>query len=157
MGKENLLHVGLCKLEPVQVVHKMCLFRNPAKPRGYDKRIRQTFQQLREWIVCCGLEPRNLLHIGVPVLEDKQLIMYDCCIEFPFPVLEEHRDITLRVLPGGEYALLRVEKTPARIAKAIQLFYSDYVPRNALILDEERPTYEIYYEDTMEYCVPIQK
>ena len=97
------------------------------------------------------------MHIGVPVLEDKQLIMYDCCIEFPFPVLEERGDISLRVLPGGEYALLRVEKTPAKIGKAIQLFYSDYIPRNALILDEERPTYEIYYEDTMEYCVPIQK
>lgn len=97
------------------------------------------------------------MHIGVPVLEDRQLIVHDRCIEYPSPLVEEHSDFSLTVLPAGEYALLRVEKRPARIGKAIQLLYSDYIPKHALIVDDERPTSEIYYEDTMFHCVPIQK
>jgi DNA gyrase inhibitor GyrI len=153
MTKHDFLHVGICKLEPVQVIYKTCLFRDP--PQGYDKRLRQTFQLVREWIVRFGLDPMGLLHIGIPTLENKQLIMYDCCIEFPLPMMEKSDDLALRSLQGGDYALLRVEKTPAKIGKAIQMFLADYIPENHLVLDEERPIYEIYYTDTIEYCVPI--
>lgn len=157
MAKQNLLHVGICKLDPIQVVYRTCLFQNPTVTQNYDKRIRQTFQLVREWIVCFGLDPKKLLHIGIPTLENKQLVTYDCCIEFLFPIMENNCDIALRTLPGGDYAVLRVKKTPAQIRHAIDTFLSEHIPDNGLIFDENRPTYEIYYEDTMEYCVPIQK
>ncbi len=157
MIKQNLLHVGTCKLEPVQVVYKTCFFggRLENYDRRVDKRIREAFQVLREWVVRFGLDPQDLLHIGIPTLQDKLLIQYDCCLEFPLPMLEKSADLALRILPGGEYALLRVEKTHAKICKALQRFYADYIPENHLLLDEERPTYEIYYKDMLEYCVPI--
>ncbi|HSB03424.1 MAG TPA: hypothetical protein VLE49_22425, partial [Anaerolineales bacterium] len=58
---------------------------------------------------------------------------------------------------GREIALLQVKKTPAKIGKALQRFYADYIPENHLVLDEERPTSKIYYKDTLEYCVPLLK
>ncbi len=157
MIKQNLLHVGICKLEPVQVVYKTCFFggRQENYDRRVDKRIREAFQVVREWVVRFGLDPKDLLHIGIPTLEDKVLITYDCCIEFPLPMMEKSDDLALRTLPGGSYTLLRVEKTPAKIRSALQSFYGDYIPENHLVLDEARPTYEIYYKDTLEYCVPI--
>jgi DNA gyrase inhibitor GyrI len=157
MAKRDLLHVGICKLEPVQVVYKTCLFRSTSLLGSYDRRIRETFQIVRERIACFGLDPEKLLHIGIPTLENKQLVTYDCCVEFLFPLMENNCDIALRTLPGGDYDVLRVEKTPAKIRKAIDTFLAEYIPDNGLIFDENRPTYEIYYEDTMEYCVPIQK
>ncbi len=157
MNKQNPLHVGICKLEPLQVIYKVCLFggRLENHDSRIDKRIRQAFQSLREWVVCFGLDPKHLLHIGIPTVEDKYLILYDCCIEFPLPMMEKKNDLALRILPGGEYALLRVEKTPAQIRKAIREFLGNYIPENHLLLDKERPVYEIYYKDTLEYCVPI--
>ena len=31
----------------------------------------------------------------------------------------------------------------------------DYIPDNQIVIDEMRPVYEIYYEDILEYCVPV--
>jgi len=153
MTKHAPLHVGVCELEPVQVIYKTCIFRHSRE--NYDKKIRLAFQVLREWTVRFGLDPKQSLHIGIPTIEDKQLIMYECCIEFPLPMMEDNVEIQLKTLPGGNYAVLQVEKTPTKIGKAIQVFYADYIPDNNLLIDHERPIYEIYYEDTMEYCVPI--
>jgi len=153
MAKQSLLHVGICELEPAQVISKTCIFRHPKE--NHDKKIRQAFQTLREWTVRFGLDPKRLLHIGIPTVDDKQLIMYECCIEFPIPMMEEDANIQLKTLPGGVYAVLRIEKSPAKIGNAIRRLHADYIPDNDLVIDSERPTYEIYYEDTMEYCVPI--
>ena len=153
MRKHETLHVGICKLEPVQVIYTMCIFRH--RNENYDKKIRQAFQSLREWTVRFGLDPKQLLHIGIPTVDDKQLVMYECCMEFPLPMMEDNAEVQLKTLPGGNYAVLRIEKTPAKIGKAIQRFHADYIPDNDLVMDDERLTYEIYYEDTMEYCVPI--
>jgi DNA gyrase inhibitor GyrI len=153
MTKHDLLHVGICNLESVQVIYKMCIFRHSQE--NHDKKIRQAFQMLREWTVRFGLEPKQLLHIGIPTIDAKQLIMYECCIEYPIPMMEDNPDIRLKTLTGGNYAVLIIEKTPTKIRRAIQRFHADYIPDNDLVLDEQRPTYEIYYEDTLEYCVPI--
>jgi hypothetical protein len=48
-----------------------------------------------------------------------------------------------------------VEKLPSRIGPAIRAFRGDYLPDRGLIPDEDRPVYEIYFKDTLEYCVPI--
>ena len=153
MIKRELLHVGIIDLPALRVAHKLCIF--PTDPRNHDKQIRTAFQVLREWIVSFGLDPEVLLHVGIPTLDNKVLLMYDCCIEFPLPIDEDGDDIRLKSLPGGKYAVLRIEKTPGKIARAIRQFHGDFVPENQIVVDESRSVYEIYYKDTMEYCVPV--
>lgn len=76
-------------------------------------------------------------------------------MEYPLPFLDEASQVSLGELPGGRYAVMRVDKTPAVIRKTIHQFNSLYIPENGLVQDEHRPVYEIYYEHTMEYCVPV--
>lgn len=46
--------------------------------------------------------------------------------------------------------------TGPRLSKKTSITrYQEYVPQNRLQIDALRPTYEIYYESTLEYCVPI--
>lgn len=127
----------------------------PTSSQNHRTRIHKTFQILREWVVGFGLDPDTLLHIGIPSLDDQGLTAYDCCIEFPLPIDEECDGVSQKTLPGGKYAILRVKKSPALISRAIRQFQGDYIPDNRISVDQNRPIYEIYYVDTMEYCVPI--
>ena len=102
-----------------------------------------------------GLDPNSLLHIGIPTLDDKGLVSYDCCIEFPLPIEQDGGEIRQKTLPGGNYAILRIDKDSRKIAKTIRQFHADTIPDHQILVDESRPIYEFYYEDTMEYCVPI--
>ncbi|MGZ6317603.1 MAG: GyrI-like domain-containing protein [Anaerolineales bacterium] len=146
--------MGIANLPPIRVVHKLCVF--SGNPKRYpDPRIRKSFQSLREWLVGYGLDPDDLLHIGIPTLDNDDLVTYDCCIEFPLPIDDESEGIRQELLPGGRYAILRIEKKPNKITKAIREFRGDYIPDNQLDIDASRPVYEFYYVDTMEYCVPI--
>jgi DNA gyrase inhibitor GyrI len=142
------LDVELRDLPDLRVVHSLLLFR--AITINPDKVIRPAFSRLRQCVTEFGLDPDTLLHVGVPQLDDRQLVSYDCCIEFPIPA-----DVNLKTLPGGCYAILSVEKTPAKIGPAIRTFRGDYLPDHGLFVDEERPVYEIYFKETLEYCLPI--
>jgi DNA gyrase inhibitor GyrI len=153
MLSKTVLHVGITSLSSIQVAHKLCVF--PASLDRPFKKINETFHALREWVVNFGLDPDTLLHIGMSSLDDKVLVTYDCCIEFPLPIQGMNNDVDVKSLPGGTYAILRIEKKPSIISKSIRQFQSDYIPENQLVVDENRPIYEIYYVDTMEYCVPI--
>ena len=153
MPVKDLLHVGITNLSPIQVAHKLCVFRaSPTKP---FKKINETFRSLREWVANFGLDPDTLLHIGIPSVDGEVLITYSCCIEFPLPIDEAGRGVDVKLLPGGTYAILRIEKKPTKISQAIRQFHGDYIPENQIVADESRQIYEIYYLDRMEYCVPI--
>ena len=106
----------------------------------------------------------NFLHVGTATLNEIQvatkscifpIINYNCCIEFPYPIDEVINGILVKTLPGGLYTILRMVKDPAVIARSIRQFTGDYIPDNEIILDQTRPVYEIYYDDEMEYCVPV--
>ena len=153
MPSKNLLHVGITDLSPIRAAHKLCIF--PASPNKPYKKINEMFQSLREWVVIFGLDPDKLLHIGIPSLDNKDLISYGCCIEFPLPIEDDSHGVDIKSLSGGTYAILRIKKKKSKISKAIRQFHGDYIPENQIIIDEHRPIYEIYYADTMEYCVPI--
>jgi DNA gyrase inhibitor GyrI len=146
----GLIDVEIRVLPKLAVLHKFILFRHEIL--NPDKVIRPAFRTLRERVTMFGLDPDTLLHIGVPELVDGELISYDCCIEFPLP--ESPDDV--KILHGGRYAVLTVEKTPSKIASAIRTFRGDYLPDHGLVSDEERPVYEIYFKVTLEYCVPIR-
>jgi DNA gyrase inhibitor GyrI len=144
------LPVELRTLQELQVTHRLLLFLSA--PGNPDRVIRLAFKMLRQCVTEYGLDPDTLLHVGVPELADGMLISYDCCIEFPLPEsLDE-----VKILPGGRYAVLTVEKTPSKIASAIRTFRGDYLPDHGLVPDEEHPVYEFYFKDTLEYCVPIR-
>ena len=137
-------------LPDLSVVHRLLLFHG--EKLNPDALIRPAFRSLRERVSGFGLDPDSLLHVGVPELADGQLTSYDCCIEFP---LSDGMD-AVKILHGGDYAVLPVEKKPARIGPAIRTFRGDYIPDHGLVVDEERPVYEYYFKDTLEYCVPIR-
>ncbi|HEY5731637.1 MAG TPA: hypothetical protein VIS72_16430 [Anaerolineales bacterium] len=91
MTKQSPFHVGICELKSPQVIYTTCIFRHSKE--NCDKEIRQAFQMLREWTVRFGLDSKQLLHIGIPTMDEKQLVMYECCIEFPIPMMEEDADL----------------------------------------------------------------
>ena len=64
--------------------------------------------------------------------------------------------VDIKELPGGRYDVVKIGKDPQTIDESIGRFYQIYVPENNLRVDGARPVYEIYWEDTMEYCVPIR-
>jgi DNA gyrase inhibitor GyrI len=137
-------------LPDLTVIHRFILFHDQAL--NPDPVIRPTFRALRARLAGFGLDPDTLLHVGVPELADGQLVSYDCCLEYPLP---DNND-DLKILPGGRYAVLTVEKSTSKIGPAIRTFRGDYLPDHGLIPDEQRPVYEIYFKETMEYCVPIR-
>jgi len=62
----------------------------------------------------------------------------------------------------GRVVLARVEIIAPQRPNSLELkleigqFFAEYVPQYQLILDATRPSYEVYYAQTMDYCVPIQ-
>ena len=145
----SFLDVEMRALPDLQVIHHFILIHSD--PGNPDKIIRPAFRALRERVMEFGLDPDSLLHVGVPELADGHLVSYDCCIEFPLP---ERLD-QVKNLPGGRYIVLSVEKKPSKIGPAIRSFRGDYIAEHGLIPDEDRPTYEIYFKEFMEYCIPI--
>jgi len=153
MAKNQHLHIGTAAMEEIQVLSRRCVFPNPnASP---DKKIRAAFKHLREAVSGFRFDPDSLLHIGIPVMDDQHLLTYDCCIEFPFPMDAPQSEIHQITLPGGPYIILRMEKKQPVIARSLRQFIGDYIPENEIIPDPDRPTLEIYYEHTMEFCLPI--
>jgi DNA gyrase inhibitor GyrI len=117
--------------------------------------IGECFQRVQDWVRELGYDPYAMLTIGVPKVENGQLSSYECCEQIPGEVTNGTDGIGIKELSGGRYAVVSIEKEPAIIGDSIRRFYQEYVPNNGIGIDGTRPTYEIYYESTMEYCVPI--
>jgi AraC family transcriptional regulator len=115
--------------------------------------VRGCFQHVQSWVKEAGYAP--LLTLGAFEKVDDQLLSYDTCVQVPEEVTTGSDDIGIKELPGGRYAVVSIEKAPAVIGDSIRRFHQEYVPQNNLAIDDARPSYEIYYESTMEYCVPI--
>jgi DNA gyrase inhibitor GyrI len=128
---------------------------NP-EPGDFANQIRQVFQRLQTWVRALGYDPYTLLTIGVVKITDGRLSSYECCVQVPEEVQGGGSDeINFQDLPGGHYAVVAIEKDPVIIGDTIGCFYQEYVPQNHLQIDGARSTYEIYFQTTMEYCVPI--
>lgn len=155
MITHDLLNVSICTLEPLRVVFRQCVFRNPHP--NINKQIQDTFKFLRQWSACMRLNPAEFVEVGIPRIEDDRLISYTCCLEYVLPSIDENADVSLGELPGGRYAVLRVEKNPTRMEQAIWLFKTAYLLENHLQQDPRRPVYEIFHEKELEYCVPVLK
>jgi DNA gyrase inhibitor GyrI len=93
--------------------------------------------------------------IGAINKADGKPSSYDCCIQVSEVVRDGSGDVNVRELPGGRYAILTLAKDTKIAGSSISRFFQVYVPENKSEVDGTRPTYEIYYENKMEFCVPI--
>jgi len=138
-------------------VHAACI-RCPAQvDQGqFSHAIRESFQKVQQWVKGLGPDPYTSLTIGVIHQAGGQPSHYDCCVHVPEGTPAGGDEMDIQDLPGGRYAVLAIIKDPAVIGPTIGRFYQEYLPRSGLQVDASRPTYEIYFERTMEYCVPLQ-
>jgi DNA gyrase inhibitor GyrI len=147
------LSVSVRDLLPVEVAYTRCHVEQAAG--NFSDQIRDGFQAVKDWAMQQGYDISGLRVIGVPQVIDGQLKSYDCCIELPEPVQVNPETIQTKSLVGGQYAVLTLEKDSASISDFIGRFFAEYVPEHQLVLDNHRPSYEIYYEHLMDFCVPI--
>jgi DNA gyrase inhibitor GyrI len=147
------LSVSIQELSSIRVA---CIDYLPGDQQsGFDQGIRQCFQRLQAWVKELGYDPYALLTIGVPHVQGNQLVKYTCCVQAPETIQSGSQEIGIQELPGGHYAVMTIQKDPAIIGSSIGRFYQEYISQHSLVIDAARPTYEIYYQDTMEYCVPV--
>jgi DNA gyrase inhibitor GyrI len=145
------------KVRDLPAVHAACL-RCPALPdQGqFSQAIRESFLKVQQWVKGLGQDPHASLTIGVIHQAGGQLSHYDCCVQMPEGTPATGDEISIQDLPGGRYAILTITKDPAVIGPTIGRFYREYLPQSGLQVDAARPTYEIYFDHTMEYCVPLK-
>jgi|GEM_PF-209835 len=146
------LSVSIKDLPPVHVAY--IEYRPGAEQDDMHAEIAECFRRVRAWLTERGHDPMTLT-IGAINMADGRLSSYECCIQVPDEVQGGSGTVAVKDLPGGRYAVVSIEKDPRIIGESIGRFYQEVVPQNNLKIDNLRPTYEVYYERTMEYCVPI--
>ena len=122
----------------------------------FDQAIRTTFDRVKSWVHERGETADTAPAIGIASVIDGTLQSYECCI----PVsdnLNAHKDgeLEVKTLPGGNYVIVKIEKLSEVIGETIRRFFEEYVPAANISIDQTRPTYEVYWETTMDFCVPI--
>ena len=147
------LSVSIRDLLAIEVVYTRCRIEQAAG--NFSDQIRDGFQAVKDWLIQQGYDISGLKVIGVPQVIDGQLKSYECCVELPEPVQVSTETIQTKQLPGGQYAVLTLEKDSTSIGDSIGRFFAEYVPEHQLVIDNDRPSYEIYYEHLMDFCVPI--
>jgi len=122
----------------------------------FDHAIRRTFDRVKTWVRGHGGTVDTVPAIGIASVQDGKLQSYECCI----PISEnlspdEDSALDVKVLPGGKYVIVKIEKQSEIIGETIRRFFEEYVPNANLQIDNSRPTYEVYWDKTMDFCVPI--
>ena len=150
---KQAVSVSIQELLGVEVAYTSCRVEQAAG--NFSQQIRDGFQAVKDWLIQQGYDISGLKVIGVPQVTEGQLKSYECCVELPEPVQVSTEIIQTKQLPGGQYAVLTLEKDSTSIGDSIGRFFAEYVPEHQLAIDNNRPTYEIYYEHVMDFCVPI--
>jgi DNA gyrase inhibitor GyrI len=146
------LSVSIQELSPVHVAY--LTYHPNAESTDMHAEIGACFRRVQTWVRELGHDPFTLT-VGAVRLVNGQLASYDCCAQVPADVTRGSDGVDIQDLPGGRYAVLSIVKDPQIIGPAIGRFHQEYVPQQNLTLDGARPTYEIYDDKTMQYCVPI--
>jgi AraC family transcriptional regulator len=104
-------------------------------------------EQFQPWVLRHGWQARPRYGIGYddPSITDPAQCRYDTCVELP-EGLQPPRDMLTMTLPGGRYAVLDFEGTPAQIGQAWQALFRDWLPDSGLQMDA-RPCFEHYPAD----------
>jgi DNA gyrase inhibitor GyrI len=150
---EQPLRVIIQDLTPVFIAYVSCQLQQATG--RYNEQIRDGFQQIKDWAQQRGYDPSALKVIGIPRTDGAQLVGYECALELPEIISQDTEGIQTKELPGGRYAILSLEKDSNTIGATIGRFFAEYVPQHQLIVDPQRPMYEVYYEQMMDFCVPM--
>jgi DNA gyrase inhibitor GyrI len=143
-------------MRELPVVRVACAAYKPESgEESLGKAIRARFERVQAWLQEIGYDPYRRLTIGSIMAAEDQLLRYECCIEVPDEVQSAPEGIRIKKLPGGKYAVVTIAKDPQLIPETVHRFHEEYAPQNSIQMDAARPTYEIYFEDVMEYCVPV--
>jgi DNA gyrase inhibitor GyrI len=153
-GLATSLAVSIRELPSVHVAYIDC--KVDFAQGDFSNEIHKCFQRVQTWVRELGYDPYKLLTIGAIQVVNSRLAVYECCVQIPEEVQSGSDDVGIRELLGGRYAVVSIKKEPAIIGDSISRFYQEYAPQNNIEIDGTRPTYEIYYENTVEYCVPIR-
>lgn len=123
---------------------------------NFDLAIRNTFDRVKAWVSARGGDVTAVPAIGIAHVTEGRLHAYECCIPMAetLPVGAQD-EVGVRTLPGGKYAVVQIEKQSAIIGETIGRFFQEYVPAARLQIDDARPTLEVYWDTTMDFCVPI--
>jgi DNA gyrase inhibitor GyrI len=122
----------------------------------FSTQIAECFGHVKRWLGQQDHAVADCLIIGIPHVLERQLIGYDCCVESAHIATPLPQGWHTKHVPGGRYAVLSLEKDSATIGQRIGQFFAEYVPQHQLILDATRPSYEVYFGQTMDYCTPIE-
>jgi DNA gyrase inhibitor GyrI len=122
----------------------------------FSTQIGEGFGQVKRWLEHYDHSLAERLIVGIPHVVERHLIGYDCCVEAAHIATAVPQGWQTKQLPGGRYAVLSLEKDSATIGERIGQFFAEYVPQHQLMLDATRPSYEVYYAQTMDYCIPIE-
>lgn len=153
---DNIATSLVVSIRELPSVHVACIeYKANVEPGDLHNQIGECFRRVQTWVRERGYGLLTQLTIGAIQLVNGQLASYACCVQIPGEVHSGSEEVDIRELPGGRYALVSIEKDPQIIGASIGGFYQEYAPQHNLEVDDTRLTYEIYYENTMEYCVPI--
>ena len=152
-NNEGTLSVAVRELPVVRVA--CAAYRPGSGDENMGKEIRALFERVQAWLQEIGYDPYTRLTIGSIASTEEQLLRYECCIEVPDEVQSAPEGIRIKKLHGGKYAVVTIAKDPHLIPATVRRFHQEYAPQNNVQVDAARPTYEIYFEDVMEYCVPV--
>lgn len=148
------LKVTIQDLMPIPIAYMSCQLQQATG--SYSEQIRDGFQRIKDWARQHGYDLSKLRVIGIPRANDAQLVGYECALELPEVISQHTEDVETKQLPGGRYAILSLEKDSSTIGETIGRFFAEYVPQHQLVIDTQRPSCEVYYERTMDFCVPLQ-
>jgi len=152
-NNEEGLSVEIRELPVVRVAY--AAYKPGSSEEDMGKEIRAQFERVQAWLQEIGYDPYTRLTIGAIAAAEEQLLRYDCCVEVPDEVQNPPEGIRTKKLHGGKYAVVTMAKDPQLIPATIRRFHTEYALQNNLQIDASRPTYEIYFQDVMEYCVPV--
>ena len=131
-------------------------YRTSQATGDFDHAIRSTFDRVKTWVREHGGTVDTVPAIGIASVLDGKLQSYECCIPISENLsTDENSPLDVKVLPGGKYVIVKIEKQSEIIGETIRRFFEEYVPNAKLQIDNSRPTYEVYWDTTMDFCVPI--
>jgi DNA gyrase inhibitor GyrI len=122
----------------------------------FDLAIRNAFDRVKSWVRERGETTTTGPAIGIASVADGKLQSYECCIPIRDHLpTDKDSDMQVKTLPGGKYVIVKIEKQSEVIGETIRRFFEEYVPTANIQIDNSRPTYEVYWDTTMDFCVPI--
>jgi AraC family transcriptional regulator len=137
----------------------------------FDSRIRQAFERVGKWVHARGLAGPDTLLIGIPYdnpeITPVDRRRYDACVTIPKAIVTSQGAIGIQDIPGGKYAICRIEagvSDVGKIAEMVDGLYGEWLPGSGCRADD-KPPLEIYREPVgkpagtwicLDYCIPIR-